>query len=451
MSNFREEDENQKNWREKQTIAFQTLATNVGNVGTSVDKGMKKIASSLDKAGDVQVAEIELNKILLIRNLEQEILDFIINCEEKGITLDISRVKLDFKPYSYISLKNCVEKYIKLISFIALDEETKYKESQEYVQGEIDKLIMELPPFMKKYDDYNYRHFFIDKMAFGLYRNEDECWGTPDIPEGVLPFSSNVYKFTDYKGNLVDLMANIVLDLEGEEVFDFTIDGQVLFPPYISAEMHPFDSKFAKENPDNYLGYREKVSIFENGELCSEHSVWFNYKSDYKKYRDIVIPGYYSLPMFKYYYWCCGEKLKNEFLSTLTEEERLKSYTRANYEAFDKFIKEKGIIDFEQKLESGELNYSFLLAVINPIEYIVERINSNLSNAKKFNQKYYEYLQDTIAEYTQILRELKLQAIELRRGTNNINTNQETTQKGATRRKVYRMSRKTSLPVAENK
>lgn len=384
------------------------LADNVEHVSNSLDRGFDKIAKPLAESVGIQFNELELAKVELIKNLEQEILDYIQKCQENGIVLDISKVKLDFQAYSYSHLKKSVEKYIELITFKSFTDETKYKETQEYVQEEFDKIIREMPPFLKKYPEYNYGHFFIDRIAYGLY--ERDKWGARICSKGYRPFSPQTYQFYDYKGNFHNLESDVVFGVDGNELYDEDREYLINYEPDTKSGLYTFDSKYAWENPKKYLGYREELSIFENGRLRSrEHLVWFDWKNDFQKYGSIVVPNYYWLPIIQYYYDHSEYELRKEFRNTLGDAN--KGYG-INYSDFIKFLKNKGIIDIEQKLKSGELDYAYLFQVIDPIGDIIKRISLNLANEDIFKEKYLVYLQDTINEYSNILKELKLQAIE---------------------------------------
>lgn len=471
-----EEDRKRKEWEEWEPQCASSEKNGESGIdgrviADALNASSKLIASSIEKRNDISTQELELDKIEKIKGLEQMILDFILECDEKGISLDISKVKLDFQPYSFISLKNVVERYIKLISFVPLDESDKIKASQGYVQRIIDKLINELPPFLKKYADYNYKHFFIDKIDCGIYSLQDiteiyerydlpcsekEMWPNRVLgsyydftPKGIKGLSSNAYTFTDYKGNFVDLMADVVYDMDGEEIFDWNVSIQLMggAPTRDSTYLKVIeeqDSEFIinEEYLYIYTGYRETLSIFENGYLCRAHPIWFNYLEDRERYGGSLATAYFSLPMFRYYYFYIEKALREEFKMKFPKNERCKVLSgigwgnREYYEPFKKFLKEKGIIDFDEKLESGELNFSYLYGVFNPIATIINQINSNLSDEKRFDNKYYEYLQDTIDEYTQILRDLKLQAIRIRQTNTLNNSNKE--KQVPTKRKVYR-------------
>lgn len=428
---------------DNQAVKINEVADSIGMVANSLDNNAKiteKIADSLTEVVGIQFNELELEKVELIKNLEQEILDFIIKCQEKGITLDISKIKLNFQQYSYACLKNSVEKYIELISFKSIHKETEYKESQEYVQGEIEKLLRDMPPFMKKYTDYNYGHFFIDRIAYGLY--ERNYWGKRVCSNGIASFSSRSYQFQDYKGVFHNLMDDVVYDMDGNQLWDHERRYLIDYEPNIKSELYTFDSEFARKNPKNYLGYKEELSIFENGKLRRKHRVWFNRKNEFQKYGYIVVPDYYHLPIIRYYYEHCEGKLREEFLSIL-KEKRLECFGKYYYPEFAKFLKDKGIIDIEQKLKSGELDYDYLFQVIDPIGDIIKRIKSNLANEDIFKEKYSIYLQDTINEYSNILKELKLQVIVIGQ-SNTLNSSPAKETQGPTRRRVYRKTNVTA-------
>lgn len=425
------------------------LAGNVENVSNSLDRGLDKVGKPLAKATDIQFEGLKLEKVELIKNLEQEILEFIKECDESGIALDISNVKLDFHSYCYISLKNIVKRYIELISFRAKREEDKYKERQEYIQEETNKLINELPPFMKKYDDYNYKHFFIDSISYALCKASHY---EINVPYPLNQFSRNAYSITDCKGNLIDLTDDNILDFDGNEISREEKIGAkyyYLLDAYIKYE--PIPIGFESVNYSKYFNFSVQRSIFYNGSLCRQVNEYFDLRFFNENFREYVSRVYDIfqgenldfIPIINYYDKCLfrNDELWDEFVKLAQREpvDNWKLYGRAYYKAMIRLLKEKGIVDLEQVLkEIEEGKISFYFATNKPIEDIVKQINLNLGNERKFDEKYYEYLQDTIDEYMQILRDLKLQAIEIRRG-NKLNASMEET-KGRPKRRVYRRS-----------
>lgn len=445
--------DNEEEERQKMVAGIQALANNVKCIGPSIENGMNSVASSLSssmsKLTDLQYEELELNKITTINGLEGEILEFINECKEKGITLDISNVKLDFQPYSYITLKNDVKRYIELISFRALREEDKYKESQEYIQEETNKLINKLPPFMRKYEDYNYKHFFIDSISYALCKTSRY---EIKVPYPLNQFSRNAYSITDCKGNLIDLTDDNILDFDGNEIshkekigakYYYSLDAYIKF--------EPIPIGFESVNYSKYFNYQVQRSIFYNGRLCRQVNEYFDLRFFNENFREYVSRVYDIfqgknldfIPIINYYDKCLfrNDELWDEFVKLVQREpvDNWKLYGRAYYKTMIRLLKEKGIVDLEQVLkEIEEGKISFYFATNKPIEDIVKQINLNLGNKRKFDEKYYEYLQDTIDEYMQILRDLKLQAIEIRRG-NKLNASMEET-KERPKRRVYRRS-----------
>lgn len=449
-----EANEEQKT-RDAMAEGIQALASNVANLGTSMENGMNRVASSTSKAisrgVDAQMEEIQLTKISKIKNLETEILGFIMKCQKEGITLDTSRVKLDFKVYSYISLKSIVARYINLISFRTLREEDKYKESQEYIQEETNKLINELPPFMKKYADYNYKHFFIDSISYALCKASHY---KINVPYPLNQFSRNAYSITDCKGNLINLIDDNILDFDGNEISREEKIGAKYFyslDAYIKYE--PIPISFGTVDYNKYFDYQVERSIFSNGSLCMQVNEYFDLK-----FFDENFGGYISrvsdiflgenlnfIPIIKYYNKCLfrNDELWDEFLNLLQREpgDNWKLFGRAYYKAMIRLLKEKDIVDLEQVLrEVEEGKISFYFATNEPIKDIVKQININLGNARKFDEKYKQYLQDTIDEYMQILRDLKLQVIRISQ-ENVMNTSISNKEKpGQTRKRIYRRS-----------
>lgn len=445
-----ETNEEQKT-RDAMAEGIQALASNVVNLGTSMENGMNRVASSTSKAisrgVDAQMEEIQLTKISKINNLETEILGFIMKCQKESITLDTSRVKLDFKVYSYISLKSIVARYINLISFRALREEDKYKESQEYIQEETNKLINELPPFMRKYDDYNYKHFFIDSISYALCKTSHY---EIKVPYPLNQFSRNAYSITDCKENLINLIDDNILDFDGNEIpREEKIGAKYFYSLDAYIKYEPIPISFGPVDYNKYFDYQVERSIFSNGSLCMQVNEYFdlkffdeNFEGYVSRVNDIFLgENLYFIPIIQYYSKCLfrNEELWDKFLKLVQREpgDNWKLYGRAYYKAMIRLLKEKGIVDLEQVLrEVEEGKISFYFATNKPIEDIIKQINLNLSNERKFDEKYKQYLQDTIDEYMQILRDLKLQAIEIRRG-NKLNASMEET-KERPKRRVYR-------------